>query len=171
MEQRVPAARLYPDSDRAQIGPRAGNTPLPDRTEGIISMNTMSSLLGRIGLSVIFIVSGFGKIAAYAGTQQYMAHAGVPGFLLPLVILLEVGGGLAILAGAFTRATAVALALFSLAAGILFHAGIADQNQFIHLLKNIAIAGGFLTLAAHGPGPISVDALRAKREVGRPLTA
>ena len=125
-------------------------------------MNTLNSLLGRIGLSVIFIVSGLGKLAAYAGTQQYMASAGVPGFLLPLVIALELGGGLAVLAGAFTRTTAIALALFSLAAGVLFHANIADQNQFVHLLKNIAIAGGFLTLAAHGPGPLSVDALRAK---------
>jgi len=133
-------------------------------------MQTFNSLLGRIGLSAIFIISGLGKLAAYAGTQQYMASAGVPGFLLPVVILVEVGGGLFILAGAFTRTTAVVLALFTLAAGFLFHANLADQNQFIHLLKNIAIAGGFLTLAANGPGPISIDALRRKRAVGAPLT-
>jgi len=129
-------------------------------------MQTVNSLLGRIGLSALFIVSGLGKLAAYAGTEQYMAAAGVPGFLLPLVVLIEVGGGLFILAGAFTRATAVVLALFTLTAGILFHANLADQNQFIHLLKNIAIAGGFLTLAAHGAGPLSVDALRRKRAIG-----
>ena len=129
-------------------------------------MQTVNSLLGRIGLSALFIVSGLGKLAAYAGTEQYMAAAGVPGFLLPLVVLIEVGGGLFILAGAFTRATAVVLALFTLTAGILFHANLADQNQFIHLLKNIAIAGGFLTLAAHGPGPVSIDALRRKRAIG-----
>lgn len=134
-------------------------------------MNTFNSLAGRIGLSAIFIISGLGKLAAYAGTQQYMASAGVPGFLLPLVILVEAGGGLLILAGAFTRSTAVLLALFTIAAGILFHANIADQNQFVHLLKNIAIAGGFLTLAANGPGPISIDALRRKRAVGGPVTA
>jgi putative oxidoreductase len=134
-------------------------------------MNTFNSLFGRIGLSAIFIISGLGKVAAYAGTQQYMASAGVPGFLLPLVILVEAGGGLLILAGAFTRSTALLLALFTLAAGILFHANIADQNQFIHLLKNIAIAGGFLTLAANGPGPVSIDALRRKRTVGGPVTA
>ena len=129
-------------------------------------MQTVNSLLGRIGLSALFIVSGLGKLAAYAGTEQYMAAAGVPGFLLPWVVLIEVGGGLFILAGAFTRATAVVLALFTLTAGILFHANLADQNQFIHLLKNIAIAGGFLTLAAHGAGPLSVDALRRKRAIG-----
>jgi putative oxidoreductase len=55
------------------------------------------------------------------------------------------------------------MALFSLAAGILFHSNVADQNQFVHLLKNIAIAGGFLTLAAHGAGAFSIDALRSKR--------
>jgi putative oxidoreductase len=129
-------------------------------------MHAFNSLFGRIALSALFIVSGLGKLAAYAGTQQYMAAAGVPGFLLPLVILVEVGGAMLILAGAFTRATAVVLALFTLAAGILFHANLADQNQFIHLLKNIAIAGGFLTLAAHGAGPVSIDALRRKRAIG-----
>jgi putative oxidoreductase len=134
-------------------------------------MQTSNSLLGRIGLSTIFIISGLGKLAAYAGTQQYMASAGVPGFLLPLIILVEVGGGIFILAGAFTRTAAVVLALFTLAAGFLFHANIADQNQFIHLLKNIAIAGGFLTLAANGPGPISIDALRRKRSLRGPVAA
>lgn len=126
-------------------------------------MQAFNALLGRFGLSLIFILSGIAKISAYAGTQQYMAAAGVPGLLLPLVIALEVGGGLAILAGAFTRQAAIALALFSVASAALFHANLADQNQFIHFMKNIAIAGGFLTLAAHGAGAISVDALRARR--------
>ena len=62
-------------------------------------MNNSLALLGRIGLSLIFIISGWAKIAGYAGTQQYMESAGVPGALLPLVIALEFGGGLAILAG------------------------------------------------------------------------
>jgi putative oxidoreductase len=125
-------------------------------------MNNLASLFGRIGLSAIFILSGFAKIGAYAGTQQYMASAGVPGALLPLVIALELGGGLAILTGTFTRSVAAALALFSIASALLFHADIADQNQFIHLSKNIAIAGGFLMLVAHGSGAFSVDAWRAR---------
>ena len=127
-------------------------------------MQTFSSLIGRFGLSLIFILSGIAKISAYAGTQQYMAAAGVPGFLLPFVIALEVGGGLAILAGLFTRQAAIALALFSVASALLFHANLADQNQFIHFMKNIAIAGGFITLAAHGAGSISIDALRLRRK-------
>ena len=127
-------------------------------------MQAFSALAGRVGLSLIFILSGIAKISAFAGTQQYMAAAGVPGFLLPFVIALEVGGGLAILAGVFTRQAAVALALFSVASALLFHANLADQNQFIHFMKNIAIAGGFLTLAANGAGAISIDALRRRRK-------
>jgi putative oxidoreductase len=135
-------------------------------------MQALSALVGRFGLSLIFILSGFAKISAYAGTQQYMASAGVPGFLLPLVIALELGGGLAILAGLFTRQVAVALALFSVASAVLFHANLADQSQFINFMKNIAIAGGFLTLAAHGAGAISVDALRLRGKASpRTVTA
>lgn len=126
-------------------------------------MNHLFALLGRIGLSLIFIASGWSKLAAYAGTQQYMEAMGVPGALLPLVIALEIGGGLAVLAGVFTRSAALALAVFSLAAGVLFHADLADQNQFIHLMKNVALGGGFLMLAAHGAGAFSIDAWRRDR--------
>ena len=128
-------------------------------------MKDFYSLLGRVGLSAIFIVSGLGKISAYAGTQQYMASAGVPGELLPLVILVELGGGLAILGGAFTRWAALLLAGFSVVSAILFHAHFGDQNQFVHFMKNIAMAGGFLALAANGAGAFSIDALRARGTV------
>ena len=126
-------------------------------------MNATTSLLGRLGLSLIFIISGWGKIAAYAGTQQYMEAAGVPGLLLPLVIALELGGGLAILAGVATRWFALAIAAFSLVAAALFHANLADQMQAILFWKNVAIAGGFLLLAANGAGAFSVDGLLARR--------
>ena len=130
-------------------------------------MNNLYALLGRIGLSLIFILSGWSKLAAYAGTQQYMEAMGVPGALLPLVIALEIGGGLAVLAGVFTRSAALALAAFSLATGVLFHADLADQNQFIHLMKNVALGGGFLMLAANGAGAFSVDAWRRDRDLSR----
>jgi putative oxidoreductase len=127
-------------------------------------MNATASLFGRLGLSLIFIISGWGKIAAYAGTQQYMESMGVPGALLPLVIALELGGGLAILAGAFTRWIALALAGFSLAAAALFHGNLGDGMQAILFWKNVAMAGGFLMLAAHGAGAFSLDAVRARRD-------
>lgn len=123
-------------------------------------MNALSTLLGRFGLSLIFILSGWSKIGGFAGTQQYMEAMGVPGTLLPLVILLELGGGLAIAAGLFTRWFALAFAAFSLASGFLFHGAPEEQ---ISLMKNIAIAGGFLVLAAHGAGRYSLDTLIANR--------
>ncbi|WP_108472784.1 DoxX family protein [Rhodanobacter thiooxydans] len=126
-------------------------------------MNASLTLFGRVGLSLIFIISGWGKIAAYAGTQQYMASAGVPGSLLPLVIALELGGGLAILTGAFTRWIALALAVFSLATAALFHAHLGDAAQAINFWKNVAMAGGFLMLAANGAGTLSLDHLWNKR--------
>ena len=126
-------------------------------------MNTSLTLFGRIGLSLIFIISGWGKIAAYAGTQQYMASAGVPGSLLPLVIALELGGGLAVLTGAFTRWVALALAVFSLASAALFHAHLGDAAQAINFWKNVAMAGGFLMLAANGAGTLSLDHAWTKR--------
>ncbi len=131
-------------------------------------MNATLSLFGRLGLSLIFIISGWGKIAGYAATQQYMEAMGVPGSLLPLVIALELGGGLAILAGGFTRAIALALAAFSLASAVLFHGNLGDATQAIMFWKNVAMAGGFLMLAANGAGALSLDALWARR---RPAAA
>lgn len=130
-------------------------------------MNAYSSLLGRVGLSLIFIISGWSKIAGYAATQGYMESMGVPGALLPLVIALELGGGLAILAGVATRWFAIGLAVFSVVSALLFHANFADQMQATSFWKNIAIAGGFLLLAANGPGPLSLES-RLRRNVSAP---
>lgn len=126
-------------------------------------MSSYLSFFGRLGLALIFLVSGWGKLAGYAATQQYMESMGVPGALLPLVVSLELVGGLAILAGSLTRWAAVALALFSLSSAALFHADFADPTQATHFWKNVAIAGGFCVLAANGAGAASVDALAAKR--------
>lgn len=127
-----------------------------------------TKLIARILMSVMFIVAGYSKIGAYAGTQEYMAAAGVPGFLLPLVILLELGGGLAILFGFLTRWVAVALALFCLASAWLFHNVPGDQMQQIMFMKNVTIAGGFLILACSGAGKFSFDhaMARAKHKSG-----
>ena len=115
------------------------------------------ALTGRVFLALMFILSGFTKIGAYAGTQQYMEAVGVPGALLPLVILLELVGGLMIAAGFFTRITALALAGFTLVSAIIFHANFGDQMQMILFMKNLSITGGFLLLVAFGPGSLSVD--------------
>jgi putative oxidoreductase len=121
-----------------------------------------TDLVGRFLIAALFVLAGWGKITAYAGTQGYMASAGVPGGLLPLVILTELGGGLAIVLGLYTRGVAVLLAGFSLVTGFIFHHG-ADQVSQIMLLKNVAIAGGFLFLAGNGAGSISLDALLQRK--------
>lgn len=126
-------------------------------------MNASLSLLGRAALAWIFLISGWSKLGAYAATQQYMESMGVPGATLPLVIALEVGGSLTILAGLFTRWTAIALGLFSLASAAIFHADFADAAQATSFWKNVSIAGGFCLLAASGAGKYSVDAVLARR--------
>jgi len=88
---------------------------------------------------------------------------GVPGALLPLVIALELGGGLAIVAGVFTRWFALGLAAFSIASALLFHFHLADQMQAIMFWKNFAIAGGFLVLAASDASSLSLDGFLSRR--------
>ena len=113
--------------------------------------------IGRVLMAVMFIQAGISKIFGYAGAQGYMEAAGVPGALLPLVILLEAGGGLALLLGFFTRWLALAFAGFCVLAALLFHLHPDDQMQMISFMKNITIAGGFLVLAGAGPGALALD--------------
>jgi len=132
------------------------------------SLQNPLALIGRILLALIFITSGFGKIAGFAGTAGYIASKGLPlaSVVAALTIVVELGGGLAILFGFATRWAALALAVFCVLAAFIFHAywGVpADQvmGQQINFWKNISIAGGFLMLTAFGPGGISIDAKRA----------
>lgn len=116
--------------------------------------------LARVLLASLFLVAGLSKISQYAGTQAYMASAGLPGALLPLVILLEAGGALALIVGFQVRWVALALALFTIVSALLFHFNFADQIQSLMFLKNLSIAGGLLILAAAGAGPWSLDQAR-----------
>ncbi|MDV6347151.1 DoxX family protein [Nitrosomonas sp. Is35] len=125
-------------------------------------MEKISQFVARVFLGQIFLLSGFFKISGYEGTQGYMEAMGVPGMLLPLVIALEIGGGLAIVAGWQTRWVSIALAAFTLAAAAIFHSNLSDQMQMIMFLKNIAITGGFILLAVHGAGGYSLDNRRIK---------
>jgi putative oxidoreductase len=119
-------------------------------------------LLARAMLSFLFIVEGAGKIGAYAAVSDYMRQFGVDPRLLPLVIATELGGGLLTLVGFATRWASVALAGFGLLTALLFH-GSSDAEQTTQMQKNIAIAGGFLALAAVGPGAWSIEALWRRR--------
>jgi putative oxidoreductase len=127
-------------------------------------MDTFLNLAARILMSQIFIISGIGKITGYAGTQAYMAKMGVPGALLPLVILTELGGGLLLLFGFQTRWVALALAGFTIVSALIFHRNFADQMQMINFMKNLAMAGGLLLFVRHGAGAPSID-----RTTGSPV--
>jgi putative oxidoreductase len=125
-----------------------------------VTLERFSGVAGRVLLAVLFLLSGLGKLGAYSATVAYMASAGVPGALLPLVIATEIGGALAIIVGWRTRTVAFLLAGFSLLTALTFHRNFADQQQLINFLKNVSIAGGFLLLLANGPGPLSIDQRR-----------
>lgn len=114
---------------------------------------------GRVLIAAIFVLSGIGKIANPDATIGYIASAGLPFAPAALIAaaLIEIGGGLALIAGFRTRFVALVLAGFSVVAALAFHAHFADQNQFIHFLKNIAMAGGLLQVAAFGSGRIGLD--------------
>ncbi|MFZ1852192.1 MAG: DoxX family protein [Nitrosomonas sp.] len=128
-------------------------------------MKKLTEVLGRMMLGHIFLIAGLQKIGSYEGTQGYMESIGLPGMLLPLVILLEVGAGLAIIVGWKTRWAAIALAFFSVFAAVLFHNNFSDQIQTIMFMKNIAIAGGLLLLSVYGGGICSIDHRYSKNTV------
>ena len=126
-------------------------------------MDALLNVAARILMAQIFIISGFSKITGYAGTQQYMESSGVPGVLLPLVILTELGGGIVLLLGFKTRLVAFLLAGFSLLSALMFHLKPDDQAQMINFMKNLAMAGGLLLFTQHGASAPSVDAARERR--------
>lgn len=121
-------------------------------------MKDYADVAGRVLLAILFVLAGVGKLGgAYEGTQGYMEAFGVPGMLLPLVILVEIGGGLLLIAGFQTRWTALALAGFSIVSAAIFHSNFGDQAEMTNFLKNLCIAGGMLVLYANGPGAYSLD--------------
>jgi putative oxidoreductase len=120
-------------------------------------------VVGRFLLALIFVLSGWGKITGFEGTVAYMASKGMPfpQFLLPGAIIVELGGGLALMLGWKARWAALALFLFCIPTALVFHNFWAvppeqAQNQMIHFLKNLAIMGGLLYVVAFGPGPFSI---------------
>lgn len=119
-------------------------------------------LAGRVLLSVMFILGGFAKLTAIAGTAAWFGSLGLPLPTLTTVVvgLVELLGGLAILVGFRTRIAAIVLAVFTLAATAVAHLDIADATQQLFFMKNLAITGGFLVLAAFGAGSLSLDARR-----------
>ncbi len=124
-----------------------------------MSQTNLLAAVGRLLIALIFIASGLGKIAAPGATQGYIATVGLP---LPMIsyliaVIVELAGGIVILIGYQARITGLVLAAFTLATAMIFHTNFADQDQMIHFLKNVAIAGGLLQVAAFGAGALSID--------------
>ena len=123
------------------------------------------TLVGRIALCLLFIHGGWGKLLAPAATQAMLAHQNLPMVQLGWVIavVVELGGGLAILLGLFARPAALVLAIWCVLTALIAHTNFADRNQEIHFLKNMAMAGGFLYVMLLGAGAWSLDAWRMRR--------
>jgi putative oxidoreductase len=124
-----------------------------------MSMTRYLPFAGRLMIGLPFAMSGLGKLAAYGATTAMISAAGlpVPPLAFALAVAIELGGGLLLIAGYRTRFVAAGLALFALATAISFHSNFADQNQMIHFLKNVMMAGGLLQIVAFGAGAISLD--------------
>ena len=128
----------------------------------ISRLSGLTDAAGRVLLALLFLLAGGSKLGAYGATVAYMSSAGVPGALLPAVIVTELGGALAIILGWQTRAAAALLAAFSILTALTFHNNFADQIQMIMFLKSLSIAGGLLLLVANGAGRLSFDRRLAK---------
>lgn len=124
--------------------------PVAATTADIASFDRVLAITGRVLIATIFILSGLSKLADPAGTTGYISSVGIPFPALALAgaVLVEVVGGVLLVAGYRLRVVALSIALFSLATAVLFHHNLADQNQFIHFFKNVAIAGGLFQIAA-----------------------
>jgi putative oxidoreductase len=120
--------------------------------------------IGRVLIGVPFMMSGLSKLTAYGATTALIAAAGLPFPPLAFAVAatVELGGGLLLVLGYHARLVALVLAVFALATAVSFHSNFADQNQMIHFLKNVMMAGGLLQIVAFGAGAISIEQWRRK---------
>jgi putative oxidoreductase len=123
-----------------------------------------AALLGRILICLLFVLGGWGKLMAPVATQAMFAKQGLP--LVPaawlLAVVVELGGGVLIFLGLFTRPVALILAVWCVATALIAHADLADRAQEINFLKNMGLTGGFLYIAAFGARAWSFDGWRAR---------
>lgn len=142
--------------------PQAAFAATATRSPALEASTPYIATLGRLLLAAIFLLSGFGKLTAAAGTIGYIQAAGLPApaVAYAIAVAVELIGGVMLVLGYQARLVAAALAGFSLVTAFAFHGNFADQNQMIHFLKNVAIAGGMLQIVAFGAGSFSLDGKR-----------
>jgi putative oxidoreductase len=134
------------------------------------SSSGITALAGRILMSSIFLLSGVSKVMGYSGMVAYATAKGLPmaGAGIAIAAVIEILGGLALLTGFQTRIVSWIIFLYLIPVSFTFHnfwamQGMERMDNQIHFLKNLAIMGGLLILAAHGPGPLSIDGSRASK--------
>ncbi|EUC18667.1 DoxX family protein [Paraburkholderia hospita] len=122
-------------------------------------------LVGRVLIGAPFVMSGLSKLAAYTATVGYIGAVGLPlpSLAFLLAVLIELGGGLLLLSGYRVRFASLVMAVFCIATAVFFHRNLADQNQMIHFLKNVMMAGGLLQITYFGAGAFSLDGRVASR--------
>ena len=118
--------------------------------------NTLD-LIGRIFISLVFLLSGINKIGNYEGTIEWMESIGIPGIFLIPAIILEIIAPILIIVGYKVKISATLLSIFCIATAIIFHNDFSNQMQFISFMKNIALAGGFLFIVVNGAKDFSLD--------------
>lgn len=123
-------------------------------------MDKWFSVVARLLVAQLFIISGCQKLIGFSGTEAYFTSMGIPlvSVVTPLVIVIELGGGLALLLGFKVRWVAAIVALFSVGAALIAHTNFADPGQMINFMKNLSIAGGLLWFVKYGAGAASIDA-------------
>ncbi len=114
-------------------------------------------LIGRIFLSALFLIEGFGKISNQENVIMYMEDYGVPEILFVPATVLEILFPLLLIVGYKTKWAAAVMALFTFTVAIIFHTDFSEGMQMIFFLKDLAIAGGFMIVLVYGPGKISLD--------------
>jgi len=120
-------------------------------------MNNILDLVGRIFISLVFLLSGINKISNYEGTVGWMESLGMSGIFLIPAIILEIGAPILIMIGYKVKISAALLSLFCVATAIIFHNDFSDQMQFVSFMKNIALAGGFLFIVINGAKDFSLE--------------
>ena len=125
-------------------------------------MTNILDLVGRIFISLVFLLSGINKIGNYEGTIGWMESLGMPGIFLIPAIILEIGAPILIMVGYKVKISAALLSLFCLATAIIFHTDFSNQMQFVSFMKNIALAGGFLFLVINETKEFSLERKLAK---------
>ena len=120
-------------------------------------MTNILDLIGRIFISLVFLLSGFNKIGNYEGTVGWMESLGMPGIFLIPAIMLEVVAPILIMVGYKVRISAALLSIFCITTAVIFHNDFSNQMQFISFMKNIGLAGGFLFLVVNGAKDFSLD--------------